>query len=44
MKERNEINEDLETIYKPQDHPWLEMPADDSVTEEIRCSLDEIRI
>ena len=31
-------------IYVAQDHPWVEMPSDDSVDEEIRYSLDEIRI
>lgn len=31
-------------VYDPQDHPWLEMPDDDSVGEEIRFSLDEIRV
>ena len=30
--------------YDPQDHPWLEMPVEDSVDEEIRYSLDEIRM
>lgn len=32
------------TVYVPQDHPWIEMPSDDPVDEEIRYSLDEIRI
>lgn len=38
--------EDIETgaRYDPQDHPWVEMPGFDSVDEEIRYSLDEIRI
>lgn len=31
-------------VYVAQDHPWVEMPSDDSVDEEIRYSLDEIRI
>ena len=35
---------DKEVGYRPQDHPWIEMPADDSVDEEIRYSLDEIRV
>ena len=30
--------------YKSQDHPWVEMPTDDTVDEEIRYSLDEIRV
>ena len=31
--------------YVPQDHPWIEMPAeDDSIDEAVRFSLDEIRI
>ena len=30
--------------YNPQDHPWVEMPADDTMDEEIRYSLDEIRV
>ena len=38
------MNENTETVYDPQDHPWLEMPLDDSVAEEIRYSLDEIRV
>lgn len=33
-----------ENVYRTQDHPWVEMPADDSVDEEIRYSLDEIRM
>ena len=39
------MNEGEETVYyyDPQDHPWLEMPVEDSVDEEIRYSLDEIR-
>ena len=36
--------EQITTEYVVQDHPWVEMPADDSVDEEIRYSLDEIRI
>ena len=31
-------------VYIAQDHPWVEMPFDGSVDEEIRYSLDEIRI
>ena len=31
-------------IYVAQDHPWVEMPLDDSMDEEICYSLDEIRI
>ncbi len=26
-----------------EDHPWLEMPLDDSLDETVRFSLDEIR-
>ena len=37
-------NEITIVVYHPEDHPWLEMPADDSVEEEIRYSLDEIRV
>lgn len=36
--------EQTTTVYVAQDHPWVEMPSDDSVDEEIRYSLDEIRI
>ena len=38
--------EDIKTGvgYDTQDHPWVEMPGFDSVDEEIRYSLDEIRI
>ena len=36
--------EQTATVYVPQDHPWIEMPSDDPVDEEIRYSLDEIRI
>lgn len=39
-----EDNSKSEVSYSPQDHPWVEMPIDDSVDEEIRYSLDEIRI
>ena len=39
-----DAGEKKETIYNAQDHPWLEMPFDDSLPEEIRCSLDEIRV
>ena len=39
-----EDNNSTEVSYQPQDHPWVEMPADDSVDEEIRYSLDEIRV
>ena len=42
MFEKSE--EQIEVIYRPQDHPWVEMPFDASVDEEIRYSLDEIRI
>ena len=38
------MNENTEAPYDPKDHPWIEMPSDDSVDEEIRYSLDEIRI
>lgn len=37
MEERTEV------VYVPQDHPWIEMPIDDSVDEDIRYSLDELR-
>ena len=36
--------EQITTEYVAQDHPWIEIPADDSVDKEIRYSLDEIRI
>ena len=39
MEERVEV-----VVYDPQDHPWLEMPMEDSVDEEIRYSLDELRV
>ena len=42
MPEKRE--EQTTPIYVAQDHPWVEMPSDDSVAEEIRYSLDEIRI
>ena len=42
MPEKSEDR--LEPVYKVQDHPWVEMPSDDPVDEEIRYSLDEIRI
>ena len=42
MLEKNE--EKTEPVYQAQDHPWLEMPVEDSVAEEIRYSLDELRI
>ncbi len=33
------MNEGGETVYyDPQDHPWLEMPVEDSVNEEILYS------
>lgn len=35
--------EETETVFIPEDHPWLEMP-EDSVDEVIRFSLDEIRV
>ena len=39
------MNEGRETVYyDTQDHPWLEMPVEDSVDEEILYSLDEIRV
>ena len=41
MSEKRE--ETIEVSYQPQDHPWVEMPFDASVDEEIRYSLDEIR-
>ena len=44
MEGKPDMNENTEPVYNPQDHPWLEMPANDSVPEEIRYSLDEIRI
>ena len=31
-------------IYHPEDHPWVEMPTESSGDDEIRYSLDEIRI
>ena len=39
-----DTGEKKETIYNVEDHPWLEMPVDDSLPEEIRCSLDENRV
>ena len=42
MSEKRE--ETIEVSYQPQDHPWVEMPFDASVDEEIRYSLDEIRL
>ena len=42
MPEKSE--ERTEPVYIAQDHPWVEMPSDDSVDEEIRYSLDEIRV
>lgn len=41
---KTQLNDRSEVIYRPQDHPWVEMPADDSVDKEIRYSLDELRI
>ena len=38
------MNENSEVIYEPQDHPWLEMPASENMAEEIRYSLDELRL
>ena len=39
------MNEGGETFcYDPKDHPWLEMPVEDSVDGEILYSLDEIRV
>ena len=35
--------EETEKGYIPEDHPWIEM-TDSSLEEEIRFSLDEIRI
>ena len=41
---------DPETIYYPQDHPWVEMMEKDGtaqeigLSEEILYSLDEIRV
>ena len=35
---------DSEVVYQLQDHPWIEMVEDNSVDEEIRYSLDEIRV
>ncbi len=32
-----------QTGYEPKDHPWIEM-TDSSIDEEIRFSLDEIRV
>ncbi len=42
MPEKRE--ERMEPVYIARDHPWVEMPFDDSVDEEIRYSLDEIRL
>jgi len=42
MPENHE--EQIKPGYAMQDHPWIEMPSDDSVDEEIRYSLDEIRV
>ena len=39
-----DAGEKKETIYNAQDHPWLEMHLDASMPEEIRCSLDDIRV
>lgn len=41
---RNSEELETEVRYDPLDHPWVEMPGIDSVDEEIRYSLDEIRI
>lgn len=30
--------------YHPEDHPWVEMPTESSGDDEIRYSLDEIRM
>ena len=44
-EKENGMDEGGETVYyNPQDHPWLEMPVEDSVDEEILYSLDEIRV
>ena len=52
--QKNDVREEItmpektedtkETEYRPQDHPWVEMPTDYSVDETIRYSLDEIRL
>ena len=39
-----QMNGEPEVFYRPLDHPWVEMPTDDSVDKEIRYSLDELRI
>ena len=48
VKEGNTMPEEntaTTPVFEPQDHPWLEMPAEeDSLDETIRFSLDEIRI
>ena len=30
--------------YEPKEHPWIEMPIDDTLDDTIRYSLDEIRV
>lgn len=30
--------------YEPKEHPWIEMPTDDTLDDAIRFSLDEIRV
>ena len=36
--------DDTQFEYNQADHPWLEMPDDDSLDEAVRYSLDEIRV
>ena len=38
------MEERIEVVYDPQNHPWLEMPMEDTVDEEIPYSLDELRV
>lgn len=39
----NETDQGLQG-YVPQDHPWIEMPTDDTLDDTIKYSLDEIRV
>ena len=41
MQEKSE--ERTEAVFMAQDHPWIVIPDDDSVDEDIRYSLDELR-
>ena len=43
-KMKEDTDDKNESTYNKCDHPWLEMPFDESLPEEIRCSLDEIRV